>query len=149
VGQEQAGSVNTVPVQFFTNSKAAEALRWCRRTSSYAWRWLSSLGKPREYGYVVMVHGTGIRIPGEEPGEIVIRGLYAKRIIRGGTEVAAREAAIQLVRDELRVKGCKLEDGRANLVVHSITRGLLSRTAPLQIRGFIFYGTHDGAPISE
>jgi hypothetical protein len=103
------------------------------------------LGKHEESGYIVMVHGKGVLMPDEQSGGFVERGLYAKRIIRGGTELAAREAAIRLVADELMRIGCKLDDARSSIVVDSVTRGLLKRTAPAQIFGFTFYGAGEGA----
>jgi len=114
-----------------------------------ALRWLRSLGKPREYGYVLMVHGTGVLVPDEITGEFRERGLWAKRIIRGGSELEAREAAITLVTDELRRTGCRFDDSRSSFSVSSVERGLLRRTTPQQIYGFTFYGTFDGARITE
>ena len=121
-----------------------DALDWCRRTRASAWRWLSTLGKPDEFGYIIMVHGTGILMRDAETGTLEECGLFAKRIIRGGSELAAREAAIQLVVDELKQTACKLDEVHSRIVVDSIKRGLIKRTAPAQIRGFVFYGGRAG-----
>lgn len=94
--------------------------------------------------YRVMLHGTEIRIPGEDPGQPIV-GFYATRLVRGDSE----DVAVLLAKERVTAEWAGPEYSAINLGrlpvlrAESVTRTSFLDRLMFPNKGHVFYASGD------